>query len=250
MTSTLRDFGWNAEWESRFDDQSESGCIPARVILAQRGIYRVQAEAGAIDAVLSGRLRHLADDAEDLPVVGDWVACHRPDPQGMALIDAVLSRGSKLSRKVAGSRAVEQVLAANVDKILIVMGLDGDFNLRRLERYLVMARESGAQPLVVLSKRDLAADAEARQAAAGEIAAGVPVLLVSALAGDLEELAPWLVPGETVALVGSSGAGKSTLINRLAGSELLRTGEVRRATNEASTRPPIASWCCCPTAAC
>lgn len=195
--------------------------------MAQRGFFRLRTESSSLDAVLSGRLRHLADDARDLPAVGDWVVCHRPDEQGLALIDAVLPRSSRFSRKVAGDRAVEQILAANVDRILIVMGLDGDYNLRRLERYLVMARASGAQPIVVLNKADLCADPEEMKAAAAAVAVDAPVLTIAALTDDLDVLQAELTPGETVALVGSSGAGKSTLINRLAGHELLRTGPVR-----------------------
>lgn len=224
---TLLPFGWRASLASSFAALASEQGKAARVVMAQRGVFRLQTEGGAVDAVLSGRLRHLADDTGDLPVVGDWVVCHQPDAQGMALIDSVLPRYSKLSRKVVGDRAVEQVLVANIDRILIVMGLDGDYNLRRLERYLVMARESGAQPLVVLNKADLCPDVDARRAEVEAVAVEAPVLVVAALEGKLDVVLEQLAPGETVALIGSSGAGKSTLINRLADQEMLRTGLVR-----------------------
>jgi ribosome biogenesis GTPase len=231
MTANLVPYGWHPFFASHFNSHltTEVGgaMLPARVVREQRGVLRLETAAGAVDAVLSGRLRHLAEGAHELPVIGDWVVCRRPEEDGTALVDAVLPRRSKLSRKAAGKRSVEQLLAANVDTIFVVMGLDGDFNLRRLERYLVMCGESGAAPVVVLSKADLCADVEGMKAAVAVVALEVPVLEVAALAGDLGDLRSHLAPGRTVAVVGSSGAGKSTLINCLAGRELLRTGAVR-----------------------
>ncbi len=161
--------------------------------------------------------------------MGDWVVLEPHQPgDGPAVIGAVLERRSKLSRQAAGRRTDEQVVAANVDVVFCVMGLDGDFNERRLERFLVMAWESGARPVAVLNKADLAPDAVERAAALENAHPGVPVVLTSATEGaGIEALTPFLEPGVTVALVGSSGVGKSTLINRLAGEERMRTGAVR-----------------------
>jgi ribosome biogenesis GTPase len=145
----------------------------------------------------------------------------------MAVAEEVLERRNQLSRKVAGARSVEQVVAANVDLVLLVMGLDGDYNLRRLERLLAMAEESGARAAVVLNKADLCGDLDARLDETRSLCGGRPVVALAALDGELDALELLLEPGDTVALVGSSGVGKSTLINRLRGGDELRTREVR-----------------------
>jgi ribosome biogenesis GTPase len=163
------------------------------------------------------------------PVIGDWVA-YAPAGGGgdRARIEAVLPRRTKLSRKAAGERVEEQVVAANVDTVFVMMGLDDDFNLRRLERFLVVVWESGAEPVIVLNKIDLAADSVSGAAEAAKIGPGVAVVSIGAKARvGLDRLEPWLLPGRTVALLGSSGVGKSTLVNALAGEELQATGEVR-----------------------
>ncbi len=226
MSSILNDYGWNPFFEASFVPHARDGRQPGRVVFASRGIYRVHTPNGEVEAVLAGHLRHHAEGAEALPAVGDWVAVDRPDPAGAALVQTVLPRRSRLSRKVAGARAVEQLVAANIDVVFLVMGLDGNYNLRRLERLLVMARESGARPVVVLNKADLGPPPQ-QTAEVEAVAPGVPVVVTSALEGRLAGLDPYLKPRETVVLVGSSGVGKSTLINRLSGRELLRTAAVR-----------------------
>ncbi|MCP4655816.1 MAG: ribosome small subunit-dependent GTPase A [bacterium] len=227
MSSILNDYGWNRFFEESFAPHARDGRQPGRVVFASRGIYRVHTPDGNVEAVPAGHLRHHAEGAEELPAVGDWVAVHRPDPIGAALVEAVLPRRTRLSRKVAGERAVEQLVAANIDVVFLVMGLDGDYNLRRLERLLVMAGDSGARPVVVLNKADLGPPPETRTAEVKAVAPGVPVVVSSALEGRLAGLDPYLKPRETVVLVGSSGVGKSTLINRLSGREVLRTAAVR-----------------------
>src|SRR5262249_2741993 len=177
-------------------------------------------------AQLSGRLRHRAARSSDLPAVGDWIAFRERD--GACVIQAVLPRHSRFSRKMAGRTTEEQVLAANVDKVLLLAGLDNDYNLRRVERYLAIAWESGAQPVVVLNKTDLCADVAARVLEAEGVALGAPVYAISSLTGEgLEQLEREIVPGKTVALLGSSGVGKTTLINRLLGKDVFATNPVR-----------------------
>lgn len=231
---TLQDLGWNEFFAAVFAPFAEEGLVPARV-LAQIGIYRVAVEdpahSGQVSELLAdttGKLRRQSDSG-GLPAVGDWVALRLPGDEGeQGVIQAVLPRKSKFSRKAAGHRVAEQVVAANIDTVLLVSGLDGDFNPRRIERYLIAAWDSGARPVIVLNKADRAEDAEALRAEVEAIALGVPVHLVSAKTGDgCDELKPYLRPGETLGLLGSSGVGKSTIINRLLGREVQRTGEVR-----------------------
>ena len=185
-------------------------------------------EAGEFVGVAGGRLRHRAATRGGLPAVGDWVAM-RPASHGpKATIVAVLPRRSAFVRKVAGAIVSEQVVAANVDTVFLVSGLDGDFNPRRIERYLVAAWESGAEPVVVLNKADLCDDVAARIRAVEDVAPGVPVRAVDTRRPDgLQPLTAHLETGRTVALLGSSGVGKSSIINRLLGEERLATREVR-----------------------
>ena len=200
--------------------------VPGRVAASGRGLHVVLAAEGEILCSVPGRLRHGAS-AGELPVTGDWVVVAALPGETRGTIQAVLPRRTALSRKAAGEATREQVLAANVDAVFLVCGLDRDFNPRRIERALVVARGSGALPVVVLNKADLCDDLGRHLAAARAAAAGVPVHAVSSLAGEgLEALFPYLGRGRTVVLLGSSGAGKSTLTNRLAGHDVQPTGEV------------------------
>jgi ribosome biogenesis GTPase len=207
----------------------EPRLVPARVVAGHTRHLSVLWDEGETLAEIAGHLRHAAAGPEDLPAVGDWVALRLPEAgAGAAIVQAVLPRRTAFVRRAAGARTVAQVLAANVDTVFLVMGLDGDFNPRRLERALVLAWESGASPVVLLNKADLADDLAARQAEIERVAVGVPVLALSAKRGvGLEALAPWLASGRTVALLGSSGVGKSTIVNRLLGHEKQKTLEVR-----------------------
>lgn len=228
MGFDLADLGWEDEWARAFAPYASEGLVPARVAIEFNHIYRVFVEAGEWQAQEAGRIRHRAAGRQELSAVGDWVAV-RPTPgEATATIEAVLPRRSRFTRKVAGELTEQQVVAANIDVVFIVMGLDGDYNPRRVERYLLLAYESGATPVVVLNKRDLAADLPAMLAEMSAIAAGTPVHAVSAKRGEgLDALAAYLGRGRTAALLGSSGAGKSTIVNALAGEALVRTAEVR-----------------------
>jgi ribosome biogenesis GTPase len=215
----LHDLGWDDGFAAAL--QPHDNCIPGRVSAQHRGEYSVLTELGELRARVAGRLRHEASSGADLPAVGDWVALEEQT------IHAVLPRRSAFQRKVNLGAAEAQVLAANLDAIFVVTGLDADFSPRRLERYLTLAWESGATPVVVLTKADLCHDPYALLLEAEGVALGVPVHLVSNVTGEgLDELAPHLGPARTVALLGSSGVGKSSLANRLLGHEAQVTKEL------------------------
>ena len=228
----LKDIGWTDSHTTDFEPYAVEGYLPARVAEQHRGAYILFTELGELRAEASGRLEHEAD-ADGMPAVGDWVAiAARPD-EGAATIHAVLPRRTKFSRKVAGLASEEQVLAANVDAVFLLMSLNEDFNLRRLERYITMAWESGAQPVVILTKTDLYPEFELRVLEVEAISFGVPVHAISSLTGDgLELVRAHLAPGRTIALLGSSGVGKSTLVNTLAGEEVLATQPIREDDGE------------------
>jgi ribosome biogenesis GTPase len=227
---TLDELGWSAHEAAAFAPYEADGLRPARVALPYGATFRVYLAGTETLADVSGRLRHEARSRRDLPAVGDWVAVRWTMPSERATIQAILPRRSLFSRKVAGDTTAEQIVAANVDTAFLVAGLDHDFNLRRLERYLAMAWTSGARPVVLLNKADLAHEIDAMRAEVEAIAPGVPVHVISSRYGrGLDELRPYLQPGQTVALLGSSGVGKSTIINRLLGQDRQRTREVRAA---------------------
>lgn len=225
--SALDALGWDDRLEQAFAHHAALGLEPARVVAEHRGGYVLRAAADELSAVARGRLRDAAILSGALPAVGDWVAL-RLTGGGRGVIEAVLERRTCLVRKAAWREADAQVLVTNVDTLLVVSDLVRDLNRRRLERYLALAYESGAAPVVVLTKLDACREPGERLVEAGSVAFGVPVLCVSNVTGEgLELLEPYLVPGRTIALLGSSGVGKSTLINRLAGRELLPAGGVR-----------------------
>jgi len=231
---SLVELGWDPGWESAFRPHGGTGWAPARVLAAHRDAWVVAGPDGDRDAVVSGRLRHEALGPADLPAVGDWVAAAGTRSAGTSVIHAVLPRRTLFRRgtgddDAAPSLADEQVLAANVDAALVVTGLDGDFNLRRLERYVAVAWSGGVTPVIVLNKADLDVDVDGFRVAAETVAPGVEIRALSALAGTgVAQLASdHLVPGTTAVVLGSSGVGKSTLVNALLGEERQRTGEVR-----------------------
>ena len=223
----LEALGWTDERTQEFEPHLAGGLVPGRVAVQHRGVWIVIGEAGELRCDVAGRLLHERPAAE-LPVVGDWVALAPRSEEGAGTIHDVLERRTRISRKTPWLAVEEQVLATNVDTVLLTTSLNQDYNLRRLERYLTTAWDSGAQPVVVLTKADLHADPELVRLEVEAIAYGVPVLVVSTVTGEgLDEIAALASPGRTLVLLGSSGVGKSTLVNTLAGEELLATKEIR-----------------------
>ena len=228
MTHDLRRFGWDDRLAEAFAPYAADGLIPGRVALEHTHIYRVLTSEDEILARVAGRLRHQAGARSDFPAVGDWVALDPSAHDGEARIRAVLPRRSRFSRRAAGDPTEEQIVAANIDTVFLVAGLDGDFNPRRIERYLLVATESGAAPVIVLNKADMVEDAQPLAASVRALAAGAPVHVVSCRAPEtLAPLRQHLGEGRTGALLGSSGVGKSTIVNRLVGYNLLATRAVR-----------------------
>jgi ribosome biogenesis GTPase len=222
----LNDWGWDESWAAALAALHAPELIPARVIAQHRGLWLAIAAEGELQALPTGRFRHQAADGE-LPAVGDWVG-GLPSPHGRELrIDAVLPRRSAFQRRAPGSKAAVQIVAANVDTLFVATSLNADLNQRRLERYVAMGRESGAEPVVLLTKSDLVPDApETAERLASQLR--VEVVALSPKTGQgVEAVGRWFAAGRTLALVGSSGVGKSTLLNRLAGEQLMVTKEIR-----------------------
>ena len=238
---TLVSLGWNAHFADSFRPYSTSDFVPARVALEHKHAYQLLSAHGELTAECTGRLLHGASTRGELPAVGDWVVARLrpgeslscPGQRQRADIHAVLPRLTKFSRRAAGDADTEQIVAANVETVLLVTALDQNFNLRRIERYLAVTRESGAEPVVVLNKADLHPDPETAMAEVESVAGGAAVVTLSAGRGEgLHALNPWLVPGRTLAVLGSSGVGKSTLINCLLGEEHLATAAISEAVGK------------------
>lgn len=224
----LERFGWNSFFEACFQSYDEYDLCSGRVAVEHGQSYRVYSEHGELTAEVSGRLRHQAISRQDLPAVGDWVAIRPRLEEGRATIHHVLPRRSRFARKVAGMRSEEQIVGANIDTVFVVTSLNNDFNLRRIERYLTATWDSGASPVIVLSKADLCDDVDERLCEVERVAFGVPTHVVSVLQDEtLDALDGYFGFGKTVAMLGSSGVGKSTLINRLAGSDIQKVREIR-----------------------
>ncbi len=231
----LEELGWDAYFSDEFSKIETGDLIPARVISQHRSLCIVWSESGELMATIAGRLRYRTDGDTLYPVTGDWVAVSPQPGEQKGVIMAVLPRKSSFSRQAPGGRTQPQVVASNIDIVFLISGLDGgrNMNLRRMERYLTLAWNSGARPVIVLNKSDLCPDIEPCIRDAEEVAPGVPVHAVSALEKlGLDELRSYINKGQTAALLGSSGVGKSAIINALLGTARLQVGAVRESDRE------------------
>jgi ribosome biogenesis GTPase len=233
---SLEDLGWGPFFREQTEQLNSAGpstglrtgLAPMRVAEEQRGAYVLWGEAGGFDAVLPGRWLHAAQGRDELPATGDWVLARPLPGEDRAIVERLLERRSALSRKAAGERTDEQIMAANIDLIFVVASLNRELNLRRLERYLAVAWESGAMPVLVLNKADLAENRDARLVEVRDVAPGVEVYETSAITGEgIEALNVALKYGQTAVFVGSSGVGKSSLVNCLLGGEAQAVSHIR-----------------------
>jgi len=231
-TTPLDTLGYATHFSDAMEEYAAQGFRPARVASVNRNNIDVIAETGPLVAEPTGRLLFAADDSQELPTVGDWVAVQLLNDDTFGLIHAVLPRTSLLRRKDPGRNVEYQLLGANIDLALLVQAADRDFNLNRLERYLVMVRDGGIRPVVVLGKADLVDDEERAAMLEGlrETAGDVPCIALSSHTGDgVEDIRALLTPGITACMLGSSGVGKTTLLNELIGTQEFATKEVRDA---------------------
>lgn len=228
----LKDFGWNTNWQQQFDKYKLSNTndqiTVGRVLLEHKHSYRVITEFGEWHATLSGHFQFNAQVRRDYPAIGDWVVLEQLPGEAKGIIHSILPRTSLFSRKVAGQSAEEQIIAVNIDHVFLIMSLNKDFNLRRLERYLIAAYDSGSNPVIVLTKKDLCEDPLEYVDQVETIAFGVPIYTVSSFTGEgIDQLQQLLADGKTGALLGSSGVGKSSLTNALCEKNVMVVQTIR-----------------------
>ncbi|MCF8261793.1 MAG: ribosome small subunit-dependent GTPase A [Melioribacteraceae bacterium] len=223
----LEELGWGKLWEEKFSTHLSNGFLPGRIAVENKNNYLVYFEGGETLAENSGRLIFMSDDPSALPKVGDWVAIQKFDGSN-AIIHEVLERKTKLSRKVADKNYSEQVLVTNIDFVFIVQSLDSNYNFNRLERYLVTVFESGAEPIIVLSKSDLCDSVDSKVEEIQRAYPKVAVVTTSSITETgIDKLEGFLEAGKSHVFLGSSGVGKSTLINKLFDEDKIKTGDVR-----------------------
>lgn len=225
----LKSLGWDSFFESDFERYKSTDFEAARIIAEYRDLYKVMtSESLELVAEVSGKFEYNAHERGDFPVTGDWVVIQKLLNQNKAIIHHILNRKSKFSRKIPTSKTQEQIVSANIDMAFIVQGLDHNYNLRRLERYLVMAWESGAKPIIILNKVDLCDDLDEVLQEVESVAFGTPVHTLDSFSmSGYECFSNYLEKGKTFVFLGSSGVGKSTIINNLIGENVQKTNEVR-----------------------
>ena len=225
----LETIGWDLFFKKEFDQYQIQGFIPGRITQIQRKNCIALTELGEIKVKISGKFRFANSEKEAFPVVGDWVAIKKDPKDVMGVIQTVLPRKSKFSRKVSGKAIEEQIIAANVDIVWIVSSMDNDFNIQRIERYITLVSESGAKPVIILNKSDLCKDIDKKIEEVRKISQSVPIHTLSAeLNQGLDILRQYMIKGKTIALLGSSGVGKSTIINKLLCIDRQKVGPVRK----------------------
>ncbi|MCG8483839.1 MAG: ribosome small subunit-dependent GTPase A [Clostridia bacterium] len=228
-TISLDELGLNKKIKDEFEEKYK-GFFLGRVSVEYKNSYKVLTQNGEVMSRISGKLDYEASLKSDYPAVGDWVALDRENnSNGDAIIHGILTRKSVFSRKTAGKTSDEQIVATNVDTLFICMALNNDYNISRLERYISLAWESGANPVVILTKADLCDDVSMKVFEVEQVALGIDVLVVSAISKEgINDILAYIKPKETIAFIGSSGIGKSTLINTLLGDEKQKVNEIRK----------------------
>lgn len=233
MSIDLSDLGWSDFFQKHFQPYQDRGMVPARVSCEHRNLYTVLCTHGETYARVAGTYRFHTRSAADYPATGDWVAVSMQDTTKSAIIHILLPRKTWLSRKVAWTRTEEQVLAANIDIAFLISGMDDEFNISRIERYLTMCYNRNLRPVIVLNKQDLCSDIDSRVHEIEPIAFDTPVHAISALTDSgIDQLRPYLAAGKTAVCLGSSGVGKSTIINCLLGEERLPVGSTSESTGK------------------
>lgn len=225
----LIELGWNHSYSNDTKENKIKELIPGRVTNQNGKHYRIITQGGEYNAILSNSYLNLIKDKSEIPVVGDWVGLRKNPEVNIYHIRFVFPRKNRLSRKVAGTKSEEQIIASNIDIVFIVTSVDSDFNARRLERYLAMVYDINAQPVILLNKIDKSKDFEEYRKKTEKICRNVPILTISAKESyNIREVSKYIETGKTIVLVGSSGVGKSTLINQLLGYTRQTVGETRK----------------------